>query len=261
MSIENICKFNPTASSDLICTNFVCEVSHTHFESKCADANRVSLVTDGDGEVWVDGKTFPLEKGTVFVVKKGEAFSISGDEAFKYYYISFHGRRSAEYIERIHISEKRCFYGYEELVPFWHDCLDMANDGNIDMLSEAVLLYTFARLMPQKSEQSDVITRIVIMTNDSFSDPELSLSAISDKIGYNSKYISALFKKQKGITYGEYLRDLRIKHALFLIEQGVGSVKNVAFLSGFNDPLYFSKVFSEYVGVSPKQYIQKSEQK
>jgi transcriptional regulator GlxA family with amidase domain len=59
------------------------------------------------------------------------------------------------------------------------------------------------------------------------------------------------------VAYTQYLREQRIKHAIFLMEQGVVSVKNVAILSGFSDALYFSKIFTASVGVSPKAYIQK----
>ena len=57
--------------------------------------------------------------------------------------------------------------------------------------------------------------------------------------------------------FSEYLRLVRVKHAVMLIENGVTSVKNVASLSGFSDPLYFSKVFTESVGVSPSEYRRK----
>ena len=39
------------------------------------------------------------------------------------------------------------------------------------------------------------------------------------------------------------------------MEEGLVSVKNIALLSGFRDPLYFSKVFAETEGISPKNYI------
>ena len=52
---------------------------------------------------------------------------------------------------------------------------------------------------------------------------------------------------------------MRIKYAVSLLEHGIDSVKNVAFLSGFSDPLYFSNVFKKVVGVSPKEYKQKTE--
>jgi AraC-like DNA-binding protein len=60
-----------------------------------------------------------------------------------------------------------------------------------------------------------------------------------------------------GIGYAEYLRNLRIKYAVSLFDHGIDSVKNVALLSGFSDPLYFSTVFKTVVGLSPKEYLKK----
>ncbi len=59
-----------------------------------------------------------------------------------------------------------------------------------------------------------------------------------------------------GTTFSEYLKTLRLRHAVFLIEQGITSVKNVALLSGYRDPLYFSKVFRQSLGVSPSEFIE-----
>ena len=72
---------------------------------------------------------------------------------------------------------------------------------------------------------------------------------------YDAKYLSFYFKKHKHICYSEYLRDMRIRHAVFLMEQGLTSVKNIALLSGFGDALYFSKVFKRVMGKSPKEYM------
>ena len=55
--------------------------------------------------------------------------------------------------------------------------------------------------------------------------------------------------------FTEYLRLMRVRHAMMLMESGVTCVKNVAFLSGFSDPLYFSKVFAKLIGMSPREYI------
>jgi AraC-like DNA-binding protein len=60
-----------------------------------------------------------------------------------------------------------------------------------------------------------------------------------------------------GVLYSVYLRSLRLKHAVLLMDHGIDSVKNVALLSGFNDPLYFSTVFRNSTGISPKEYMAK----
>ena len=95
----------------------------------------------------------------------------------------------------------------------------------------------------------------MLLTNERFTEADFSLSVLARELGYDVKYLSALFKKKKGITYTAYLRDLRIRHAVFLIERGVVSVKNIAILCGFEDALYFSKLFKQSEGVSPKTYI------
>ena len=100
-----------------------------------------------------------------------------------------------------------------------------------------------------------MVSRVIALTAEHFTSPTLSLSSISDEIGYHEKYVSSRFKKEMGISFVQYLRNIRIDHSVFLMEQGVVSVKNVALLSGFSDSLYFSKVFKEIKGVSPKDYI------
>ncbi|MBQ9769648.1 MAG: helix-turn-helix transcriptional regulator, partial [Clostridia bacterium] len=54
--------------------------------------------------------------------------------------------------------------------------------------------------------------------------------------------------------YSEYLRTIRIKYAVSLFNHGIDSVKNVALLSGFSDPLYFSTIFRKEIGVTPTEY-------
>jgi YesN/AraC family two-component response regulator len=137
----------------------------------------------------------------------------------------------------------------------WKQAFLAASEKNTDLISEAVLLYTVANLTPTLNKKSSLITQILTVTSERFADKRFSLSELASEINYDTKYLSTVFKKEMGISYREYLRELRVNHACFLMEQGVVSVKNVALLSGFSDPLYFSKVFKESIGVSPKSYI------
>jgi len=47
---------------------------------------------------------------------------------------------------------------------------------------------------------------------------------------------------------------MRISYAVTLFDHGIDSVKSIALLSGFRDPLYFSSVFRKTVGVAPTEY-------
>ena len=67
-------------------------------------------------------------------------------------------------------------------------------------------------------------------------------------------------EQEMGVSYSEYLRSVRLKSAVTLLDHGIDSVKNVALLSGFSDPLYFSKVFKDSIGISPSGYTKNKQQ-
>ena len=253
---ENICLFNPSRSSDLICENFVWERSDCAREPQTAAAYAVHLVGAGAGTLTCEGRDYPLTAGDVFFVCPGETFRLSGNAAFSYFYITFRGRRAVEVAERVGLpGEGRVFAAGEGMVRFWEDSLSRADARNLDLMSEAVLLYTLARLAPQKAGSPGAVAAVLQLTDECFTDPDLSLAAVSGRLGYDPKYLSYAFRRARGVTYSRYLRDLRVKRAAFLMEQGVSSIKNVARLSGFRDPLYFSRVFSAAEGVSPREYL------
>jgi signal transduction histidine kinase/ligand-binding sensor domain-containing protein/CheY-like chemotaxis protein/AraC-like DNA-binding protein len=72
---------------------------------------------------------------------------------------------------------------------------------------------------------------------------------------------SGLYKKIKtltGVSLNIFIRNIRLRHAAELLRQGKASVAGVAFDTGFNDPAYFSRCFSEYYGYSPKKLLSQS---
>lgn len=65
---------------------------------------------------------------------------------------------------------------------------------------------------------------------------------------------SRLFKETYGLTFQEYLIRFRLREAGRLLKNPNAQVSEVAFLVGFNDPSYFTKVFRRYTGVSPSRF-------
>ena len=69
-------------------------------------------------------------------------------------------------------------------------------------------------------------------------------------------YFSHLFKKRIGSSPMKYLTELRIEKAKELIATNSMSLSNIAQMTGFNDPLYFSRVLKKTTGIPPKEFQQ-----
>jgi len=255
---QNICKFlEPKSDVNFAAANFV-------FETKTPESHKLVirrtnilyLVADGEGIYKCGGKCWPIQCGTVFFSFADAPYTIENINELKYYYISFTGERSEELFERFGIRQDNCcFEGYEGMIPLWQDSLVRAEDDNIDLLCESMVLYVFSKLKEANRDPGDIASFILTYMENHFTESDLSLESVSNAAGYHAKYISYVFKKRFAMGFTEYLRLMRIKHAVMLMENGVTCIKNVAFLSGFSDPLYFSKVFAKSVGMSPRDYI------
>ena len=260
MRTRNICKFTPATPQDsLEIQNFILETNHKTMqeESRLAQ-HRAFLIRQGTAQFTFDTATFSVSAGSLVFGFCGEIFRVS-NPACEYMYISFSGDRSDALFSRFAIHKhNRIFDGFDGLIPFWQDSLTRAAENNIDLAAESMLLYAFSRLSASSPKQNDLVRMISEITEQDFPNPNLSISAIAEELSYNSKYLSHLFKEKMGVGYTEYLRNIRLKYAISLLNHGIDSVKNIAYLSGFSDPLYFSNVFKKTFGMSPKDYRKKT---
>ena len=260
MKSNNICKFPnaPLIGSALSIFCFVRETDEKTMKTPhTLHANRMLLVLQGNGIIRINESEISFYPGTLLFAFANEQISLAQGQEILYMYIDFDGARAEELLRRFNITRlSRSYEGYDGLIPLWQESLSSASEGTIDLAAESILLYTFSRLFGADVERRGIIGRIAEITEQRFNDPDLSLGKIAEELSYHPKYISHLFKEKMGISYSEYLRSVRIKYATALFDHGIESIKNVALLSGFSDPLYFSGVFKKYIGMSPKQYIE-----
>ena len=62
------------------------------------------------------------------------------------------------------------------------------------------------------------------------------------------------FKKYTGMTPMQFIVSLRVNNAQILLEQTNYSIYEIAKIVGYDDQLYFSRLFRKQKGVSPSQY-------
>lgn len=262
---ENICKFVNTGIREGITTyTFVYEKIAENTENLTIPyKHTIYLVTDGTGKLITENGEKKLKAGNIFFTFKQVPFRIYNVQNLQYMYISFDGGRAEDLFARFGISPvNSIFEGYKGLTAFWENSIIKAGEKNLDLISESVLLYTLGEMVPPEIDtKQQFITDILKFIEENFKNGDLNLNTVAEHFGYNSKYFSHMFKKEMGITFSEYLTNIRIQHAVFLIEQNVTSVKNIALLSGYNDPHYFSNVFKLKTGISPKEFVAKKQSK
>ena len=256
--MKNICKFiTSTDERELRITQFILENTppengnQTVSKTDCA-----MLILSGEGVYTSNGEDYRLEKGTLVFCFAATRYAISYENELTYIYIKYYGNRATDLHERFGISERRfIFPRMDSLIPMWKEGIVNSNDENADLLSESILLYTFSKLSLNYSKEDSLINRLTEYLRENFTDLSLSLQSVANEFGYSSKYLSHFIAKELNTNFSDYVKNLRMKRAMLLLEQGITSIKNLAILSGYSDPLYFSKVFKETFGASPKQYI------
>ena len=265
---RSICRFMPAkeAGEAVKAVNFVFETELRRLRQPFfAHIHVLNLVVRGMGQLKLGDRILPLERGSLFLIRAGEFYELRGSEDFDYLYISFTG--GALPGELFREGEVPLRDGFGHLVDFWLNALRRLEPANANLLTEAVLLYTFSYLpggsgsasAPGKRQDSFVAMREYVERH--YTDPDLSLKKIAALFCYSPKYASALFKKNLDTGFNDFVSRLRIRLALSLIREGEHSVSRLAERCGFGDPMYFSNVFKKRVGVAPSVMIKECTQK
>ncbi len=82
----------------------------------------------------------------------------------------------------------------------------------------------------------------------------LTLEKVSGVVDLNASYLSALFKKETGKTFLEYLTKVRMDKAKEMLKETNETISAICQEVGYSDTKYFVKCFQKYTGLKPNQY-------
>ncbi len=93
---------------------------------------------------------------------------------------------------------------------------------------------------------------------ENISNPDFSISDEILSMGFNLDYFRRCFKEDFNMTPHDYLTNMRIDTAKkTLRNDALLSIETIAYMSGFNDSFYFSKIFKKHTGLTPRDYRKK----
>jgi two-component system response regulator YesN len=90
--------------------------------------------------------------------------------------------------------------------------------------------------------------------SDHFANPDLSLHEVAAHVNVSASHFSAVFSRETGETFKEYLTGVRIKKAKELLKTTSLKTFEIAYQVGYKDPHYFSAVFKKQTGLSPSEF-------
>lgn len=103
----------------------------------------------------------------------------------------------------------------------------------------------------RKNSCSAAIEQAKRLIADGYKNPDLSLDIVSDSLHLSASYFRALFKKESGTTFVNYLTELRMEKAKDLILTTGMKNYEIATEVGYSDPHYFSYCFKKHFKMAP----------
>jgi AraC-like DNA-binding protein/quercetin dioxygenase-like cupin family protein len=125
------------------------------------------------------------------------------------------------------------------------------------------LLHAIIKHFPPKEIQSaafmlnqkkfDAINKMIKYINKNYK-RKITLDKLAKESGYNSSYVSQLFKSYLGINFYDYLTRIRLREATRELSQSESKILEIALDNGFPDIKAFNSAFKENFGKSPTEY-------
>lgn len=261
--MENFCKFasSKSAAESISIINFVYEkeanFKQSFFFSACYG---IYLVTGGTGILHTARNDYGISEGDLFFTFSSKPYYIQNRGGLQYIYISFIGLRAPSLLERLKISYSSPVYkGFGFLRERWEEDFENANDYNIDLVCEGLILHSLSYLCSQNKETvnrtgSSGMAELKAYVDMHFAEQSLNLKTVSKKFNYSYKYVSNAFIGLTRISFSSYLSNLRLTHAQKLLENSMSNIQEIAYSSGYSDAQYFSKAFKKRFKLTPTEY-------
>lgn len=96
--------------------------------------------------------------------------------------------------------------------------------------------------------------KVMAYMEEQMDNAELTIDEFAEQLMLSRTIFYRKLKSIVGLTPVDFIREIRIKRAVQLIDSDEYNFSQVAYMTGFNDPKYFSKCFKKVIGINPSEY-------
>ncbi|MBC7961289.1 MAG: AraC family transcriptional regulator [Vallitaleaceae bacterium] len=247
--------------------------AHKNYECKprVLDDFFIIFVSSGEGKFRCLGKDYCLAKNDAFFLFPGiiHSYKTHSDNPLDLWWIGFTGPNAKSLLMEAqinpenpiikNISNKDLFEVIKEMVnqlnDFYASDLIKAS-GNIYKMMGILMEICMPNKICNiglKGIYTTPILRALNFMNSNYPQP-ISICQVASHSGLSRSHFAMTFKQEVGSSPSTYLSRLRLQNAKrFLLDTNL-SITEVAHSVGFQDALYFSKIFSKFENLSPTEY-------
>lgn len=250
------------------------------FRSKSIIIRRTSIgiIQSGSASLYLDGNRYPLQAGTCFFVQPSMRILFMNDSNSNLKLQLLHYRSiTSSYADELCAAASHPPRLLFEAMPV-RNTLPSVTEGFITELQQAfeekgivsdlkkqlvfseMLLHLHTRQQVQSLTVNESIQQTIAYMENKFA-KAIQISELPAMAGMTPSSYCRAFKKITGLTPGNYLTRLRMIRAKELMTDQGAALRDIAISVGFQDELYFSRVFKKMEGISPSVYLKRSDKK
>lgn len=225
------------------------------------DVYILHYITKGSGEFC--GKKF--KEGNCYIVVPNQLENITADKdnSYEAYWIMFKGKTALDFLKKCNLPCHNDVFEFpktNESCEILHNALYNIRPTN-EYEEAAIMNSALHQIMalhfgvlPTMISVDNVARKVMKFINANYYN-NITIDSIAKSFGFSRNYLYTLFKNDYGISPQTHLLNLRIEKAkeLLLAKQPL-SINEIAISVGYQDALYFSRVFHKKVGVSPTEF-------
>ena len=142
---------------------------------------------------------------------------------------------------------------------------DVADATNITNMTAAIEnyiyeLYSDCITIAPVTRRKELVEKINRAIEANYSQDGYTVEKMAAELSFDSSYLRRAYKTETGITILKAIENYRIREATRLLRLRTMRHSDIARLTGFGDPYYFSKRFKQIMGCTPSEYELKTKE-
>ena len=229
---------------------------------------QIIYIAAGEGHFILNGQEVVVPAGNMVLYqpKQQQKYFYYGKDRTQVWFVHFTGRQVKSILKHYeipldgYILHTGISREYEDCFRKMRDELIKCSWGYEEMLTylfRELMLLIHRRMTEAMPQVSGFIQEEIERAKDYFEEhynEEISIEQYAASRSMSTSWFNRSFRGTVGTSPMKYILDIRIRNAQTLLETTDYSVASIASMIGYDNPMYFSRMFRKAKGMSPAKY-------